>query len=64
MDLEELVQKIVGSSESKCSCKLELNSRGTNVTLHVYEGVTYEAIKATIDNAIKGLNYANKQVTA
>jgi len=62
MNVEEFFQKFSASTESKCSCKLETNSRGTNITLHVYEGAETKEINDTIDKTIKGLEYANKQV--
>ena len=62
MNLEEFFNKFSASTDSKCSCKLEQNSRGTNVTLHVYAGVTKKEIEDTIKQALEGISYANRHL--
>lgn len=54
MELEEFLKQLSSQSDSKVSVKLEQNSRGTNATVHVYQGVT----KAQIDDAVKMAKYA------
>jgi hypothetical protein len=52
-DLEE----IKNSFESKCSIKIETNSRGHNTSIHVYQGVTEREIDDTIFKAIYGISF-------
>jgi len=46
--------------ESKCSMKVESNSRGFNTTVHVYEGCT----KEQIDETVKATLYAHDKLQA
>jgi len=45
-------QEIKNNFESKCSFKIESNSRGYNTTVHVYEGCTREQILKTIEDTV------------
>jgi len=45
-------QEIKNNFESKCSMKIESNSRGYNTTTHVYEGCTREQILKTIEDTV------------
>ncbi len=38
--------------DSKCSIKIETNTRGHNTTLHAYEGVSFQQIDYTVEKAI------------
>jgi hypothetical protein len=40
-------QEIRNNFESKCSMKIESNSKGYNMTVHLYEGCTEEQYKET-----------------
>lgn len=44
--------------ESKCSMKVESNSRGFNTTVHVYEGCDKNQIDQTVEDTI----YAHLQL--
>jgi len=44
--------------ESKCSMKIESNSRGFNTTVHVYEG----CLRDDIDQTIKDTVYAYEKL--
>lgn len=53
-----VMEKIENNQESKCSMKIETNSKGYNTTVHVYEGCTEQQILDTIKQTIlahKGL---------
>ena len=55
--------EIKNNFESKCSIKIETNSRGHNTTVHVYESVTFQKIDDTIEKAIYAqTNIQNKLV--
>jgi len=41
--------EIKNSFESKCSFKIETNSKGHNTIVHVYEGVTLQEIDDTVE---------------
>jgi len=41
--------EIKNNFESKCSIKIETNSKGHNTTVHVYQGVTFQEIDDTIE---------------
>lgn len=51
-----------GSTLPRVDIKLEQNSKGVNVTVHVYQGVTEKEIKELVDLAVSGLEYSNKKV--
>ena len=57
---EQQQQEIVNTSESRCSFKIESNSRGNNYTTHIYGQCSQqeidECIKKTIEthNKIQG----------
>jgi uncharacterized protein with von Willebrand factor type A (vWA) domain len=44
--------EIKNNFESKCSIKIETNSKGHNTTVHVYDGVTLQEIDDTVEKAI------------
>ncbi len=46
------LSEIKNNFESKCSIKIETNSRGFNTTVHCYQGVTMQEIDDTVENAI------------
>jgi len=46
------LSEIKNNFESKCSIKIETNSKGHNTTVHVYQGVTIAEIDETIEKAI------------
>lgn len=56
------LQDIKNNFESKCSIKVETNSRGYNTTIHVYQGVTEKEIDDTIFKAIYGINGLQKEL--
>ena len=56
------VQEIKNNFESKCSIKIETNSRGYNTSIHVYQGVTEKEIDDTIFKAIYGINGLQKEL--
>jgi hypothetical protein len=55
MSKEEIVRN---NFESKCSMKIESNSRGFNTTVHVYEGCDKNQIDQTVEDTI----YAHLQL--
>jgi hypothetical protein len=50
--LPEPVGELRNIFESKCSMKVESNSRGYNTTVHVYEGCTDKQIEETIGKTV------------
>jgi hypothetical protein len=48
--------------ESKCSIKIETDSRGHNTSIHAYQGVTEKQIDDTIYKAIYGINGLQKEL--
>jgi hypothetical protein len=54
--------EIKNNFESKCSIKIETNSRGYNTSIHVYQGVTEKEIDDTIFKAIYGINGLQKEL--
>ena len=56
VDLGPTLQSISNNFESKCSMKIETNSRGHNTTIHVYEGCTKEQINETVKMTIYAHN--------
>jgi hypothetical protein len=50
--------EIKNNFKSKCSIKIETNSKGHNTTVHVYQGVTLAEIDDTVEKAI----YAHKSI--
>jgi hypothetical protein len=52
------LQDIQNNFESKCSIKIETNSKGHNTTVHVYQGVTEAEINDTVEKAI----YAHTEI--
>ena len=46
-------QEIVNTSESRCSFKIESNSRGNNYTTHIYGQCSQEEINDCITKTIK-----------
>ncbi len=49
---------IKNNFESKCSIKVETNSKGHNTTVHCYQGVTFQEIDDTIEKTI----YAHNEI--
>jgi len=47
---------IKNNFESKCSIKIETNSKGHNTTIHFYQGVTIQEIDDTVEKAIYSHN--------
>lgn len=43
--------EIKNNFESKCHIKVETNSRGHNITVYLYEGVTFQEIDDTVEKA-------------
>jgi hypothetical protein len=54
--------EIKNNFESKCSIKIETNSRGYNTSIHVYQGVSEKEIDDTIFKAIYGMNGLQKEL--
>lgn len=46
------MENIENKLESKCSMKIETNSKGYNTTVHVYEGCTDQQVKDTVKQTI------------
>jgi hypothetical protein len=44
----KMSSEIKNNFESKCSYKIESNSKGFNTTIHVYEGPTQEEISPEV----------------
>ena len=51
-------KEIVNNFESKCSIKIETNSRGFNTSVHVYAGCK----KAEIDETVAKVLYCHQEV--
>jgi hypothetical protein len=49
-------QEIVNTSESRCSFKIESNSRGNNYTTHIYGQYSQEEINDCIKKTIAAHN--------
>jgi hypothetical protein len=60
--LIETSSEIKNNFESKCSYKIESNSKGYNTTIHIYEGANQEDIKKTIENTVFGFKYGQEQI--
>jgi hypothetical protein len=56
--------EIKNNFESKCSIKIETDSRGYNTSIHVYQGVTEKEIDDTILKAIYGINGLQKELAS
>ena len=54
--------EIKNNFESKCSIKIETNSRGYNTSIHFYQGVSEKEIDDTIFKAIYGMNGLQKEL--
>jgi hypothetical protein len=54
--------EIKNNFESKCSIKIETNSRGYNTSIRVYQGVNEKEIDDTILKAIYGMNGLQKEL--
>jgi hypothetical protein len=54
--------EIKNNFESKCSIKIETNSRGYNTSIHVYQGVTEKEIDDTIFKATYGISGLQKEL--
>ena len=48
-----MTEDIKNNFESRCSFKIETNSKGYNTTVHVYQGATEKEINDTIDKTVK-----------
>lgn len=59
-DLAELKNNF----ESKCSIKVETNSKGHNTTVYVYQGVTLQEIDDTVEKAIYAHNKTQSELIA
>lgn len=49
-------QEIKNNFESKCSFKIETNSKGHNTTVHVYQGCTIAEIDETVEKTVYAHN--------
>lgn len=54
--------EIKNNFESKCSIKIDPNSRGYNTSIHFYQGVSEKEIDDTIFKAIYGMNGLQKEL--
>ena len=54
-------QEIVNTSESRCSFKIESNSRGNNYTTHIYGQRSQEEIEDCIKKTIAAHNKIQQQ---
>lgn len=50
------LKELEGNNMPKVDVKLEQNSKGVNVTIHAYQGVTEKEIKEVVDQAVIGLD--------
>ena len=56
-----MTQEIINSSESRCSFKIESNSRGNNYTTHIYGQCSQEEINDCIAKTIKPHNEIQRE---
>lgn len=56
------MEKIENNFESKCSMKIETNSKGYNTTVHVYEGCTDGQIADTVIKTIEAHKLLQKEI--
>ena len=56
-------EQIRNNFESKCSMKIESNSRGYNTTVHVYEGCTKEQIDKTVEDTVYAHMKLQEEIT-
>jgi len=57
------MENIENSFESKCSMKIETNSKGYNTTVHVYEGCTGKQIEDTVLQTIEAHKLLQKEIS-
>ena len=57
-----MTEEIKNNFESRCSFKIETNSKGHNTTVHVYQGCTEEEINETIAQTVKAHNKLQKSL--
>lgn len=57
--IDELIKN---NFESKCSIKIETNSKGHNTTVHVYQGVTIQEIDDTVEKAVYAHNKIQEEL--
>lgn len=62
--IEEKEKEIQNNFESKCSFKIEQNSRGANTTVHIYQGVSKEEIDETIEKTIYAHNALQQKLAS
>lgn len=55
--------EIKNIAESKCSAKIETNSKGNNTTVHIYQGCTETEWKKTADDAVAFHNYLQDKLS-
>ena len=55
-------QEIRNNFESKCSFKIETNSKGHNTTTHIYQGCTDAEIEDTISKTIRAHNLLQEKL--
>jgi hypothetical protein len=51
-----MTEEIINSSESRCSFKIESNSRGNNYTTHIYGQCSQQVIDDCMKKTIAALN--------
>jgi len=56
------MENIENNFESKCSMKIETNSKGYNTTVHVYEGCTDQQVKDTVTRTIEAHKLLQKEI--
>lgn len=54
--------EIKNIAESKCSVKIETNSKGHNTTVHIYQGCSETEWKKTADDAVAFHNYLQQKL--
>lgn len=57
-----VTQLLENNFESKCSMKVESNSRGYNTTVHVYEGCSHEQIAQTVRDTVHAHKLLQKRL--
>jgi len=57
------MENIENSFESKCSMKIETNSKGYNTTVHVYEGCTDQQVNDTVKKTIEAHKLLQKEIS-
>ena len=58
-DVEEQYENVF---DSRVNVKIAATSKGSNISIHVYQGTTDDEIKTVVNQTVKGHLYAQKRL--